>query len=124
MLSRDGGHCVFQIVCPRAQRMYLVGDFNGWSRTAVMMEQVCPGLWQTSLDLEPGTYRFRYFTGQVWLMDYASFGLLPNGLGGWDSVVWIPADEQRAHGRVNRLALAEGSAQVREVPRGDLASYP
>lgn len=92
MVIRSAGKCIFRVIRPHARRVYLVGDFNCWSRTAIAMEPIARGVWQTTLMLPPGTYRFRYFTDEGWLIDYAAFGLLPNGFGGWDSVVWVPSD--------------------------------
>ncbi len=95
MVTRVGCQWLFQVVCPNAQRVYLVGDFNRWSRSAVQMKRDQRGRWCTSIALQPGTYRFRYFTEDGWLNDYAAFGLLPNGFGGWDSVIWVPQEPQR-----------------------------
>lgn len=90
MVSCVDGKWMFRVVCPDAHRVYLVGDFNNWSRTAVAMDPVGRGVWVTALALSPGEYRFRYFADGRWLNDYAAFGLAPNDMGDWDSVLWVP----------------------------------
>jgi 1,4-alpha-glucan branching enzyme len=90
MVSRTHGGWRFELIRPGAQRAYLVGDFNGWSTTAIQMTTDTRGLFHTTIDLEPGTYHFRYFVDDMWLVDYAAFGLDRNTLGQWDSVVYVP----------------------------------
>lgn len=93
MVHRIGRHCRFRLIRPTARRVYLVGDFNDWSPTAVAMERLAGGVWQAHLDLPPGTYRFRYFVDQRWETDFAAFGIERNANGQWDSIVYIPDGE-------------------------------
>ena len=90
MVHRFDKTWVFALIRPRAHRVYLVGDFNDWSTTAVAMERLPDGRWAAALDLEPGVYRFRYYADGVWLTDYAAFGLQRNPSGQFDSVLWLP----------------------------------
>ena len=91
MVHGKKGMYRFRLVCPGAERVYLVGDFTAWSRTAIEMSEVRPGVWQTDLRLEPGTYRFRYHLDDGrWVTDFAAFGITPNRIDGWDSVLWVP----------------------------------
>jgi 1,4-alpha-glucan branching enzyme len=95
MVSRTDAGWRFRLVRPEAHRAYLVGDFNGWSTTTVQMTRTEPGVFVATLELEPGTYRFRYFVDGMWLVDYAAFGLERNALGQWDSVIYVPAPPPR-----------------------------
>ncbi len=120
MVIRSGGKCVFRAICPATRRVYVVGDFNRWSRTAVAMQPVARGIWQATLHLAPGTYRFRYFADDRWLIDHAAFGLLPNGFGGWDSVVWVPdASAAFEPAWPLRRALDEADAPLADLSRLD-----
>jgi 1,4-alpha-glucan branching enzyme len=92
MVNRHGRHCSFRLIRPNARRAYLVGDFNNWSSTAIAMQRRDHGVWQTSLELPPGTYRFRYFVDGHWQTDFAAFGIERNRNGEWDSILYIPAD--------------------------------
>lgn len=92
MVSRTPAGWRFLLIRPRAGRAYLVGDFNGWSTAAIQMQPGPDGQFEATLDLDPGTYRFRYFVDGVWMIDYAAFGLERNAQGQWDSVLFVPAD--------------------------------
>jgi hypothetical protein len=104
------GRTVYQfcVVCPGAEQVYLMGNFNGWSTSATPMRNTEEHVWQLSIELPDGaseaaaaaaaaaaaTPRFSYFvidkrrgTGR------APFGgtyLLP---GTWAAVVETPAVE-------------------------------
>ena len=44
-----------------AQKVYVVGEFNGWSTTATPMKRSKKGDYKVSLDLQKGQeYQFRY----------------------------------------------------------------
>ncbi len=95
MVEQKQGLWVFKLIRPRARRVYLVGDFNGWSQTTIQMHRNPEGLWETSLALQPGVYRFRYFADGQWLTDYASYGVERNEAGEYDSVLYVPVDASR-----------------------------
>ncbi len=110
MVSRTEAGWRFRLLRPGAQRAYLVGDFNGWSTTAIQMPRIADGLFEVVIDLEPGTYRFRYFVDGMWLIDYAAFGLERNTYGQWDAVVYVPG----------RRRLDDGA---QEIAREHSSSY-
>ena len=91
MVTQTGGLWTFHLVCPDAERVYVVGDFNDWSTTAVAMQRNAQGDWQASLKLPPGTYHFRYLVADgQWITDFAAFGVMRNRQGEWDSVLYVP----------------------------------
>lgn len=91
MVSRRDQRCVFRAVCIGAAQVYLAGDFNDWSPTAMPMRRIAPDLWQVSLRLPPGEYRFRYVTDDHrWLTDFRASGVIRNGFGEWDSLLRVP----------------------------------
>jgi hypothetical protein len=55
--------CIFRLRCPRAQQVFLLGNFNNWSTTAHPMDRIDgqPGRWETSVQLSPGQYTYCYF---------------------------------------------------------------
>lgn len=70
-----------------AERAWLVGEFNGWSRTAHPMAR--DGEWFTAVvPLETGrAFRYRYLLDGVrWENDWDADGYLPNDFGSDDSV--------------------------------------
>jgi 1,4-alpha-glucan branching enzyme len=75
-------------VARQAGRVYLVGDFNGWSESATPMSQTRNG-WETTLSLPRGhSYEYRYLVdGTTWLNDWNADHYVPNDLGGDNSVI-------------------------------------
>ena len=51
----------FRAKCAGAEQVFLIGDFNNWSTTAIPMMRTEPEVWQVSMRLPPGQYRFSYF---------------------------------------------------------------
>lgn len=91
MVTRVGQLCEFRVYAGQAEQVYLAGDFNDWNYAETPMQRTQSGHWQTELELEPGTYKFRYFADGQWMTDYAAFGLQPSReRGGWDSVIYVP----------------------------------
>ena len=72
--------------------MYLVGDFNNWSKTDHPMQTGEDGAWSLTLVLEPGReYQYRFRTSDdAWLNDPAA-PHAPNPFGSENSVVSISA---------------------------------
>ena len=51
----------FVVVCAKAESVYLMGDFNGWSSCATPMAQTEPNVWEAALTLPKRVHRFAYF---------------------------------------------------------------
>ena len=72
-----------------ASAVHLVGDFNGWDKTANPMTRQKSGTFAASLSLERGReYQFRYLLDQQhWENDWQADKYLRNEFGGDNSVV-------------------------------------
>lgn len=91
MIQRDGCRCTFRMSCLDADWVALAGEFNQWNTGSHFLTRLNNQEWEIVLELRPGTYRFRYLvSGERWLTDYAAFGVMPNGMGEWDSIVFVP----------------------------------
>jgi 1,4-alpha-glucan branching enzyme len=112
MVQRKQGLWVFTLIRPLAHRVYLVGDFNGWSQT-IQMQRNPQGLWEATLALQPGMYRFRYHADGQWLTDYAAFGIERNHCGEYDSILFVP-DERHRH-TADRLRFPEADRVMEPV---------
>ncbi len=78
--------------CLWADRIFVAGDFNDWSRTATPMHQGRDGAWQATLDLEIGRkYEFRYLIDGNWHTDYHADASRINAFGSENSVVDLVA---------------------------------
>jgi hypothetical protein len=76
--STDTVHVVrFVLDAPTAQSVALVGDFNGWSRTATPLDAGdAPGRWTISLTLPSGRHEYAFVVdGERWVADPAAAAL-------------------------------------------------
>ena len=93
IVSDDGGLVRVTFTLPSAilaERVNLVGDFNGWdTRATPMLHDRGGARWMVSLNLEGGQrYRFRYLVdGQEWLNDWYADDHVENPYGSYDSIV-------------------------------------
>jgi 1,4-alpha-glucan branching enzyme len=71
-----------------ADRIYVVGDFNEWSKTAMPMRQERDGMWRATVQVPLGRqYEFRYLIDGNWHTDYHADGSRPNAYGSENSVL-------------------------------------
>jgi 1,4-alpha-glucan branching enzyme len=84
--------CRLTFVLPEliwADSVYVVGDFNGWDKTALPMQQDAQGQWKATIDVEAdGVYQFRYLCDGDWLNDNQADAYYANDYGGHNSVVF------------------------------------
>jgi 1,4-alpha-glucan branching enzyme len=72
----------------RAEKVYLVGDFNGWSEKQTPMRKLKNKGFAVTLELEKGReYQFRYLVnGAEWHNDWQADKYVPNPFDGDNSV--------------------------------------
>lgn len=74
--------------CLWADRIYLVGDFNGWDQTAMPMRQERDGVWRAVIDLpRDRSFEFRYLVDGQWTSDFHADGFTQNRYGDSNSIV-------------------------------------
>lgn len=80
---------IFELpACIWADRIFLVGDFNDWSKTAAPFAQGRDGVWRVTLDLTAGReYQFRYLVDGRWQTDFHADGWVDNEFGSKNSIV-------------------------------------
>lgn len=76
---------------PEASSVALVGDFNEWGqREVTLAHSKDQGVWEFSLALKPGVYHYNLLVdGQRWASNPKSSSLVPDGYGGYDSVLVV-----------------------------------
>jgi 1,4-alpha-glucan branching enzyme len=81
---------VFRLTAPDAQRVSVVGTFNGWDVHAHPLRGPDPnGLWSLSLSLPPGRYRYMFVVDGVrWVTDPNAVASEADGFGGHNSVLF------------------------------------
>jgi hypothetical protein len=82
-------HIIFY--SPEAGSVALVGDFNDWGQRPVTMSHAKDrGMWEFSLRLPPGVYHYNLLVdGERWAANPQSSTLVPDGFGGYDSVLVV-----------------------------------
>ena len=71
-----------------ADAIYLVGDFDGWDRSAHPFQRDHAGHWTLSVDLEVGrTYQFRCLRDDEWMNDNQADGYVQNSYGSTNFLV-------------------------------------
>ena len=76
---------------PEASSVALVGDFNEWGqREVTLARSQDQGIWEFSLALKHGVYHYNLLVdGQRWASNPKSSSLVPDGYGGYDSVLVV-----------------------------------
>ncbi len=85
-----GSNIIFSTFCPDASTVQIGGEFNDWQPERNPMRKFGnDGVWQLTLRLSPGTYRYRLFIDGQWQQDpYNKLSEL-NPYGGLNSVVTV-----------------------------------
>ena len=83
----------FALVAPRASRVVVVGDFNGWDTGATPMRKLASGAtWTAAVAMPEGRYAYAFvIDGRTWLPDPAAPLAPGDGFGHESSVLVVPA---------------------------------
>ena len=73
----------------KAGKVYLVGDFNKWDRSATPMNKGKDRKWVRRLELKPGRYEYRFLVDGWWWNDPANKELAPNPFGSFNNVLVV-----------------------------------
>jgi len=94
--ARQGGlqAVVLELQAPGAKNVQLVGDFNDWGRSAAPIQaERSDGRWIFRVALAPGSYQYSYLIdGKRWLPDPGAPGIIPDGFGGENSLLYVSGD--------------------------------
>jgi 1,4-alpha-glucan branching enzyme len=75
-------------VKPSAKEVYLVGDFNNWSRHADRMVKR-QGRFHKTKRLAPGEYQYKFLVDGEWHTDPSAPNQIPNEFGTLNSVIRV-----------------------------------
>lgn len=70
------------------KKVSLFGSFNGWNRNSLPMIND-NGVYRIKISLQPGRYQYKFYVDRKEILDPANPVKVPNGLGGFNSVVNI-----------------------------------
>jgi 1,4-alpha-glucan branching enzyme len=74
-----------------AKRVSLSGDFNGWSPDATPMKRYDDGHWETTVELAPGRYEYKFVRDGEWMPDLLAHENVWNQHGTLNSVIEVRA---------------------------------
>lgn len=69
--------------------VHVMGDFNGWSRTATPMTETAPGAFSAEVTLPIGKHPYQFVVNAAEIPDAANPERVPNGFGGWNSLLTV-----------------------------------
>ena len=111
-----------------ATQAWLAGEFNDWSGESHPLQHRDDGSLVVTVQLEPGSYRFRYYLGDgEWENDWAADAYVDNEHGGQDSLVVIsPAASMppRVMGAEPELAAAPAKKAAKKKAAAKRADGP
>jgi hypothetical protein len=80
---------VFPVCQCCAKHVSLSGDFNGWSPDATPMKRYDDGHWETTLELAPGRYEYKFVRDGEWMPDLLALENVLNQHGTLNSVIEV-----------------------------------
>lgn len=69
-----------------AASIQLAGDFTDWEKAPIDLRRNIGGVWQTTVELEPGAHRYRFLVDGKWQDDPACTTFAENPFGTRDAV--------------------------------------
>jgi serine protease AprX len=111
-LSAEG--IVFSLHDHAASSVEVPGSWNDWRPLGIAAKPIETGYWQTlPVHLPAGRYTYKSLVdGQRWLDDPNNPSKAPDGLGGLNSAVVVPADDHTRLSEDDRLR-STGATQIR-----------
>ena len=71
----------FAFTAPTATSVQLVGDFTHWKDSPINLRKTGNGVWQGTVQLEPGTHHYRFLVDGQWRDDPECTVRVPNPFG-------------------------------------------
>lgn len=91
---------LFLCPAPADASVFITGDHNGWSMDATPMRfNHAAGVHEALVPLPPGRFRYRYLIDGLSMHDASNPAREESALGGYNSVVLVPAERGEPHDR-------------------------
>lgn len=79
----------FRIYAPNANRVFVSGEFNNWSMVLNSLTLASEGFWETTVELDPGEYEYKFIIDGAWQIDQNADKIKKNVWGTENSVVVV-----------------------------------
>ncbi len=110
-----GAKVTFQYTDPGASGVFLAGEFNGWSDSANPLTGK-DGVWTLTMDLEPGSYQYKFVADGKWQADPNNPNTTDDGFGGQNSLVTVPAGKKKMMAAAGGTAAPAAPAAAAQAP--------
>ncbi len=87
--TEGGEDVVFELDRPDASEVSVAGSFNEWDPEADPLTKGDNGIWRATLELEPGTYEYKFVVDGEWVTDPENPETVPDPYGGENSVLTV-----------------------------------
>lgn len=115
-----------QYEAPRAEKVYVAGEFNQWRAGDLRLRQDETGLWKVQLWLTPGWYEYRFLVDGEWHDDPRAKVRVSNAFGSTNSVLVVQAPVGTPVAGVvpRRDEISEATSPSRSMqPRNELIGH-
>lgn len=79
----------FKISAPRANKVAIAGDFNGWKPDVLTAKKDKEGLWKASATIPAGTYEYKFVIDGSWITDPICSKKRTNAFGTENSILEV-----------------------------------
>ncbi|MDD5020356.1 MAG: glycogen-binding domain-containing protein [Candidatus Omnitrophica bacterium] len=79
----------FKISAPKANRVGVAGDFNGWKPDGLTARKDKNGTWRATLSVPAGTYEYKFVVDGSWIVDPGCSRRTINSFGSENSVLVV-----------------------------------
>jgi 1,4-alpha-glucan branching enzyme len=79
----------FKFLKPEAKQVHVCGEFNNWSPDATPLQLRPNGQWETTLQLRPGRYQYKFVVDGQWITDPNAAENVPNQHGSLNSLLVV-----------------------------------
>jgi 1,4-alpha-glucan branching enzyme len=79
----------FRLEAPHKQQVALVGDFNSWNTKKHPMKETSAGFWEKVVVLPTGTYEYKFYIDDQWVVDPINANHRTNEYGTRNSVIVV-----------------------------------
>ncbi len=95
----ERGAVTFHLKSPASRTVQVAADFNNWALGDAesgevlvgLMERDESGVWELTIELPPGRYRYKYLLGESnWVLDPANPRVVDDGRGGKANLLIVP----------------------------------
>ena len=80
---------VFNLFAPYAKKVSVGGNFNNWDPKEFMAKKDASGNWTMKVELNSGTYEYKFFVDNSWINDPKCNNCVSNNFGTANCVIEV-----------------------------------